>query len=127
MPATPARIGFITQPYRKALTDVDATVEAAYGDLARETKADDPIETQFDSMDDVQAMADERLALISPERGRYQATLPGGLDFAFGLDISQATPTGTVIDPDRDTDRPALVADITFDLRRDAANITLWG
>lgn len=127
MPATPARIGFITQPYRKALTDVDATVEAAYGDLARETKADDPIETQFDSMDDVQAMADERLALLSPERARFQATLPNGLDFAFGLDITQETPTGTVIDPDRDTDRPALVADVTFDLRRDAATITLWG
>lgn len=127
MPASPARIGFITQPYRLAPTAVDATVEAAYGDLARETKADEPIETLFDDMDDVQAMADERLALLKEERGRYQAVLPNAVNFGMGLDYSQATPTGTVIDPERDTNKPALVTDINIDFRRDIVTLDLWG
>lgn len=127
MPATPERIGFITQPYRKTLTSVDATVEAAYGNLARETDIDDPIETFFDSVDDAQAMADERLALLKEERGRYQATLPDGLSFGLGLDYSQVTPTGTVIDPERNTHRPALITDIGFDFRRGGLTLGLWG
>lgn len=127
MPATAARIGFITQPYRLALTAVDATVEAAYGDLARETPADAPIETLFDDMDDAQAMGDERLALLKEERARYQAVLPNALGFGMGLDYSQETPTGTVIDPERDTNRPALVTNISIDFRRDAVTLGLWG
>jgi hypothetical protein len=127
MPASPARIGFITQPYRKALTEIDAGVESAYGEIARETDIDDPVETFFDSMDDVQAMADERLDLLKAERGRYQASLPEGLSFGLSLDYSQTTPTGTVVDPERDTNRPALVTDIEFDFRRGAVTLGLWG
>lgn len=127
MPATPARIGFISQPHRLALTAVDATVEAAYGDIARETTTDEPIETLFDDMDDVQAMADERLALLKEERGRYQAVLTKAVSFGLGLDYSQATPTGTVIDPERDTNRPALITDISIDFRRDTVTLGLWG
>lgn len=127
MPATPERIGFITQPYRKTPTAVDATVEAAYGDLARETDIDDPIETFFDSTDDAQAMADERLALLKEERARYQVALPNALSFGLALDYSQQTPTGTVIDTERDTNRPALVTDIGFDFRRGGVTMGLWG
>ena len=127
MPATPARIGFITQPYRKAPTAVDATVNDAYGDLARETDIDDPIETFFDSIADAQAMADERLALLKEERARFQVGLPDGLLFGLALDYSQATPTGTVIDPDRDTHRAALITDIGFDFRRGGLTLGLWG
>lgn len=127
MPATPARIGFITQPYRKAISGPDSTVEAAYGDLARETDVNAPIETFFDSMADVQAMSDERLDLLSQERGRFQSSLPDGLKFVLGLDYSQVTPTGDVIDPERNTDRPALVTDIGLDLRRGAASLNQWG
>lgn len=127
MPASPARIGFITQPYRLAPTAVDATVEAAYGDLARETKTEEPIETLFDDMDDVQAMADERLALLNEERGRYQSVLPNAVSFAMGLDYSQVTPTGNVVDPERDTDKPALVTEIGIDFRRDAVALNMWG
>lgn len=127
MVATPERIGFITQPYRKALTDIDATVEAAYGDLARETKVDEPIETLFDHIDDVQAVADERLALLSPERARFQASLPKGLNFALGLDYSTETPAGVVADPERNTLRTGLVTDLGFDFRRGAATIGMWG
>jgi hypothetical protein len=127
MPATPDRIGFITQPYRKAPTTVDATVEGAYGELARETDIDEPIETLFDSMTDAQAMADERLVLLKGERARFQIALPNALSFGLALDYSQQTPTATVIDPERDTNRPALVTDIGFDFRRGGVTMGLWG
>lgn len=127
MVATPERIGFITQPYRRAIAGPDATVEAAYGDLARETKTEEPIETFFDSMDDVEAMADERLDLLKPERARFQVGLLNALSFGLALDYSQETPTGTVIDPERETNRPALVTDIGFDFRRGGVTMGLWG
>jgi hypothetical protein len=127
MPATNARIAFITQPYRLALTAIDATVEGAYGDLARETLVGEPIETFFDSEDDAQAMADERLALLKEERARFQVALPDALSFGLSLDYSQATPTATVIDPDRNVNRPALVTDINFDFRRGGVSLGLWG
>lgn len=127
MPATPQRIAFISQPYRKAASGPDATVAAAYGDLARETKADDPIETLFDALADTQAIADERLNLLKAERGRYQAVLPDGLAFALALDFSESVPTGRVVDPDRDINRAALITDINFDFRRGAVTLGLWG
>lgn len=127
MPATPSRIAFITKPSRNFIAGPDVDVEAAYGELARETDPDAPVETFFDSGDDAQAMADERLALLFPERGRYQAQLPDGLSFALALDYSQATPTGTVIDLERDTNKPALTGELGIDLRRGAASIMMWG
>lgn len=127
MPADNARIAFITQPYRLALTAVDSTVDTAYGDLARETLVTEPIETFFDSLDDAQAMADERLALLKEERARFNATLPDALSFGLALDYSQATPSATVIDPDRAVNRPALVTDISLDFRRGGLSLGLWG
>lgn len=93
MPATPERIAFITQPYRKAISGPDAAVQAAYGDLARETKIDEPIETLFDSIVDTQAIGDARLTLLKAERGRYQVPLPAGLNFALTLDSGSLTET----------------------------------
>ena len=127
MPATNARIAFITQPYRLALTAIDATVEGAYGDLARETLVGEPIETFFDSEDDAQALAVVRLGLVNEERARFQVALPDALSFGVSLDYSQATPTATVIDPDRNVNRPALVTDINFDFRRGGVSLGLWG
>ena len=127
MPATPARIAFITQPYRKALTSVDATVAEAYGDLARETNRDEPIETFFDSAADAQIMAEELLDLLKVERQRFHAGLPDGLNFALSLDYSQTTPTGTVIDPEREVSKAALTSQITFDFRTGNAALEMWG
>lgn len=129
MPATPERIAFITQPFRKAIAGPDAIVAAAFGDLARETPADDPVETFFDSVADAQAMANARLALMKESRGRFDVDLAGeaGINFARSLDYSQVTPCGTVIDPDRNVDRPAAVAQIRIDLRSGKAGLLMWG
>lgn len=127
MPATPARIAFITRQYRLAIAGPDSGVDAHYGDLARDINNDEPIETFFDSTDDADAAAAERLALMKENRTRHQAVLPGGIQFGSALDYSQSTPTGTVVDPDRDTNKPALVSEISLDLRNDAAGLVMWG
>lgn len=127
MPATPDRIAFITQAFRKVISGPDSTVESAYGDLARETAADDPIQTDFDSNVDTQWISNERLDMMSEERARYTMALPGGLSFALSLNYSQATPTGTVIDLERNTNKAALTTDIGFDFRRGGATIGMWG
>jgi hypothetical protein len=48
MPATPARIGFITQDYRVVTSGPDTAVQAKYGSMARNT--DDPLPTFFDAV-----------------------------------------------------------------------------
>jgi len=127
MPATPARIAFVTQQYRKAIAGPDAGVESAYGDLARDTSPDDPIETFFDSLGDAQAMANERLALMKEDRGRFQCALAKSLTFGFGLDYSQACPSGTVIEPERGIGRPAIVAEIRLGLADERVSLLMWG
>lgn len=129
MPATPERIAFITQTFRKAISGPDSAIAAAFGDLARETEADEPVETFFDSVADAQAMANARLTLMKADRGRFDVDLAGapGIAFARSLDYSQVTPCGTVIDPDRDINRAAAVAQIRLDLRTGRAGLLMWG
>lgn len=129
MPATPARIAFVTQQFRKVIAGPDATVEAAFGDLARETEADKPIETFFDDTDDAQTMADERLTIMKADRARFEIELAGmaGLTFVRTLDYSQATPCGTVIDTGRAVNRPACVSQIQMDLRGGRGGLLMWG
>lgn len=129
MPATPARIAFVTQQFRKVIAGPDATVEAAFGDLARETESDKPVETFFDDTDDAQAMADERLTIMKADRARFEIELAGtaGLTFVRTLDYSQATPCGTVIDTGRTVNRSACVAQIQMDLRGGRGGLLMWG
>lgn len=49
MVATPARIGFVIEPYRRATAETQIVADR-YGNLARET--DDPHETWFASLAD---------------------------------------------------------------------------
>jgi hypothetical protein len=129
MPATPARIARIIQPYTKAIAGPDAAIAAAFGELARETPADEPVETFFSNVNDAQALADERLALMKANRSRFDAELGGeeGLAFARTLVYSQTTPCATVIDAERDTNRTAAVAQIRINLNSGSAGLLLWG
>jgi hypothetical protein len=123
MPATAARIGFITQEWRRA-TVTDETIRDRYGHLARESE--DPIETFFDSVDDAEAIAEARHALLAKERRRFQVAL-GSTDSLLPHTLGSQAPTVTYIDTERDANRPMLVAEITLDLARDRATATLWG
>jgi hypothetical protein len=124
MPATPARIGYITSDFRRVIAGPDPDTVARYGDAARDT--DEPIVTFFDFEADAQIIANERLALLSPSRRMFDLKIAGA---SHGQALSFATvlPTARVIDEQRGYDRDALVVGIKIDLGRDTTDLTTWG
>lgn len=124
MPATAARIGFITQEFRKVVSET-ASVVTRHGDLAR--KSDDPIETYFDDEADAQLVADARQTLLSAERRRFRLGAQG-LDEALTLSFTGGVlPTARYIDAERNIDRSVLIAEVGFDFARQNADFTIWG
>lgn len=123
MPATPARIGFILQELRKVTVETPS-VATKYGDLARDS--DDPVVTWFDDVDDAEAMAQERQALLDVDRRQFRATA-NGITQALGMDYSQVTPTVHVTDTELAADMDAIVVEISVDFGRDRQSITAWG
>ena len=124
MPATAARIGFITQPVRNATAGPDATVQAKYGSQARDTP--DPEESFFDSEADAAAVAGERLALLSPDRRRFLSEVSGA-DTGRSLTFNTVTPTARVIDDEKQTDLPCAVVEIGIDYETGRSILTTWG
>lgn len=123
MPATPARIGFILQEYRKVTVE-SPSVATKYGDLARDSE--DPVQTFFDSTADALAMAQERQDLLDADRRQFRATATG-ISQALALDYSATTPTARVVDTELVADQDALVIEIAVDFGRDQQTITAWG
>ena len=124
MPATPSRIGFITQAFRVSTAGPNTAVETLYGNAARDTT--EPLETFFDDAADAQAMADERLTLLSAKRSLVTASLDG-IDNAAAFDRRQAVPTVRVIDDEQNRNSLALVVGITIDLQNDRTTLETWG
>lgn len=125
MPATPARIGFILQQFRVAISGPDAMVVARYGTSARDTT--DPIETFFDDVADAQAMSDERLALLSAERRRLTLVAAGAVALPSSIPVDPAIPTAMVVDEERGVKGNAAVVEIGLDFERDRSTLTTWG
>lgn len=123
MPASAARIGFITQEFRK-VSSITSSVRTRYGAQARETA--DPMEAFFDSESDAQAFADARQALLSADRRRFRATV-SGVSEALALDFLSGVPLARYVDTERNADRPMLVSEMTIDLGRNNAVFTVWG
>lgn len=124
MPATPARIGFITQPYRLATAGPDTSVAALYGNKARDTK--EPVETFFDDQTDADAMAEERLALLSEQRSLVTVSIDSAAVGA-GLDVSQVLPTVRVIDDEQDRNSSALIVGVGVDMNTGRTTLETWG
>lgn len=124
MPASPARIGFVTTPFRRVIAGPDAEVEARFGPLARDNT--EPVETFFDGEADAQVIANERLALLSPTRRMFEHSISGD-KHGRALDFTESLPTARVIDDDRSYDASALVVSIAVDLGRSATEFTTWG
>jgi hypothetical protein len=124
MPATPARIGFITQEYRVATAGPNTAVRALYGNKAR--TADQPIETFFDTVADAQAMANERLALLEVQRSILTVAIDQ-IDPATALDPSLLLPTVRVIDTEQDRNLQALVVGFSIDMNTDRSVFETWG
>jgi hypothetical protein len=123
MPTTPARIGFVLEPYRRAVSETAAT-KARHGNLARESS--DPIDSWFASLADAQMRADERQALFSSERRRFDVTVSDidGLEEYLG---AQDALTVTLVDEERGLAKRMLVTSLTIDIDTQRAALTIWG
>ena len=124
MPATPARIGFITAKFRRATAGPDAVVEARHGKAARDTS--EPVETFFEHVEDAQVMAEERLSLLSAER-RYIVAQVAGARTAFDTVSTPRLATAQVTNSEMELDRPMLIVGISADLSRDECKLDCWG
>jgi len=123
MVATPARIGFVLEPYRRAISETPE-VAKRHGNLARES--DDPLDTWFSSVADAQLRADERQGLLSPDRRRFAATVVD-LDEALVMLNASETPCVRFIDAERGIDAAMIVTDVVIDIEAQTAEIKFWG
>jgi ribosomal protein L18E len=123
MPATPARIGFVLEPYRRAVSETVQT-KARHGNLARESA--DPIESWFANLADAQLRADQRQALFSPERRRFEVTV-SEIDDVDELLAAQTAITATLVDEERGLAKQMLVTAVTIDLDTQRALFSVWG
>lgn len=124
MPATASRIGFIIQDVRNATAGPDASVEAKYGSLARDTE--EPLECFFDSVADATLVAQERLALLSPDRRRLVTEISGA-ETGHELSFNRVTPTARVIDAEKAADLNAAAVEIAIDHDAGKTTLTNWG
>jgi len=124
MPATPSRIGFITRPFRIATSGPDATVEALYGNAARDTE--EPLESFFDDVADAEIMADERMSLLGAQRNLVTVSIDQ-VGAVAELDITTALPTVRVIDDEQDRNSPAITVGLTIDMNTERSTLETWG
>jgi len=124
MPATPARIGFITQEFRTATVEDTTYVPGRYGSLARKTT--DVVETFFDDITDTQAICTERFNLLSADRRRFQIDLQS-TDALEGVPMNLTTPSATVVDPERQANMPAAIVSVVKDFETDKTTVMAWG
>jgi len=75
VPATGAIISFCLAETRSATAGPDGGVYDKYGDSA--CAAEEPVETFFDSMGDVQDIAEARLDLLKADRRKFNAEVRG--------------------------------------------------
>lgn len=124
MPASPTRIGFITQEFRRATSETPSA-QTRHGTLARESE--DPVETFFDNVADAQLIADARQALFSPERRRFSPRVTG-INEAISIDyLSGTIPVAHYIDAERAVDRNMILTEITLDFSKQQAELPVWG
>ena len=124
MPATPARIGLITEEFRVVTAGPNLAVRALYGNKAR--APDDPAETFFDNTSDAQAMADERLALLQVQRSMITVAIDQ-IEPAAALDPALLLPTVRVIDDEQDRNHQALVVGFSIDMNTERSVFKTWG
>ena len=126
MPATPARIAFVTQEVRTVVSS-DAAIKARYGTAARDT-GDEIVETFFDTAADIQAMDDERFALLKADRRKFNVDIAGIVDFSGALAFTSNLPAVTLIDDEKLVNQAlALVAIPAIDYEKNTTSVTLWG
>lgn len=125
MTATSARIGFVLEPYRRAVAETAGTA-ARHGNLARETS--DPIESWFAAVADAQTRADARQALLSVDRRMFEVKISGrDAETVLGLLSYTTVPLARYVDEERDLDMPVIIASATVDIESQSASLKVWG
>lgn len=123
MPATPARIGFIKEEFRRVIATTPA-VTARHGNLAR--TSEEPIETFFDNVADAQLVANERQDLLSPDR-RYFRCETTSIEELMALAYIGAVPIARYRDTERAADGKMLLGEIVMDFQKQHGAATVWG
>lgn len=123
MPATPERIAFIREEFRRAVA-VTGDAETRHGNLARESE--DPIETFFSDVDDALLVATARQAILSPERRRFVVQTTG-IDEAMALTYFGEVPLARYVDSERGIDKTMAVSEIVIDFENQRAALMIWG
>lgn len=124
MPATTARIAFVSQEFRTVLR-TDSGVTTKYGSLARNS-GENPVETFFDDEADATAMATERFALLKGDRRLFTVEIAAALDFAGIFAFNLAAPAVTLIDDEKGVSGTYAVTAIDGSTRG-TTTLKLWG
>lgn len=126
MPATPTRAAFVNEQWRSVVRQND-TVRAIYGKSARDTR-DEPIETYFDNIADVQAIASQRGALLEGHARAFRVQIGGLVDLNEAFAMTQALPGVQVVSSELGVSMAAAVVSIdAYDTANDRTTITVWG
>lgn len=94
MPATSARIAYISEIARRSAVFTSSAMATAYGSMARDTK-DEPVESFFDAVADAQTFVDERGAVLGKHARFFEVDVDGLLET---LDLSQSIPAAAITD-----------------------------
>jgi hypothetical protein len=124
MPATASRAEYVKTGYRTVRNGPDAAVATKYGDAARKTI--EPVATFFEAEADAQAMCDERMALLSPDRRKLSQSVSGemtGLSFNYTI----TTPQAQIVDDRRLVDHASLIAEFSIDFGKSQTSVESWG
>lgn len=126
MPATAARAAFVAEELRSAVWQ-DPSVQALYGKVARDT-ADSPIDTYFDSMADVQTMANERGALLGAHVRAFRLQLADLVDLDGDFSLATALPGARVRIEEAVADMACAIVSIeSYDTAAETTTLALWG
>jgi hypothetical protein len=126
MPATPERAAFVAQGFRSAVWS-NSTIRDMYGKVARDT-GDQPIETYFDDMSAVQAMVNERGALLGGHARAFKVRIGALLDLEGDLDMATVLPAAHLTADELVADLACAVAAVdSYDTGNGQTTLTLWG
>jgi hypothetical protein len=126
MPATAARIAYVTEAARSVVW-TDTGVKTSYGKAARDTLAQ-PIETFFDDVADAQVIADERGAILGAHARRFTVTTTGLLDFITALPLTPTLPGVHLDDTEKVVDMDCVITGVTsLDYETEKSAVPLWG
>lgn len=126
MPATPDRIAFVREEFRSFVWS-DPSVQSLYGKVARDTGAT-PVDTFFDDMSAVQAMALERGALLGRHARAFMTKVDELVDLDADFAMEDGLPGVRLVDDELAADLACAVVGIqSYDTGAEQTILASWG